>query len=263
MPSYISFVSQGWKGLVAQDWLSRLEPLQDWITETPGESIVDLPSREVRRINTVSGVLFVKLLHAGGSLEGLKGALTNIKWYFRPSRALSILRISQELLEAGFRCPVPVLAARRRSHSGWPLDAFISLECPGISLTELLPDMGTPEREKVLAKVADVLHRFHQKGFVHGDCIPGNLALAPEGEIVFFDHDRTVRHPMLMQHQQRRNLVQFGFRLSRFLRTMEPFEYFLAQYADKHWPSQRAYREKTLVMTRVRQRLQKEQFSAE
>lgn len=257
MQSYTFFNSQGWKGLIAPDWRAQLEPLQEWLSQNPGEVLVRLPNREVRRISTPQGILYVKLLNAGGSLGGAKGAFTDLKWLVRPSRAKAILRISQALLDAGFRCPIPVLAARRRSPWGWPRDVFISVECAGTPITELLPEMTLEERNRLLSSVACELSRFHREGFVHGDCIPGNIALAPDGRIIFFDHDRTIRRSnrVLLQHQQRRNLVQFGFRLSKYLKTLGPFEHFLADYAQNHWESTKAALEIARIMSLVQKRL--------
>lgn len=257
MWEYFAFRSQGWKGLGAADWLAQLKPLQEWLSQNPGEVIVHLPNREVRKVHTPQGVLYVKLLNAGGSLGGVKGALTAIKWALRPSRAIAILRISQELLDAGFQCPIPIVAARRRSTNGWPQDIFISLDCPGVPLTRLLPNMQPNEIQSLLATVASEIARLHQAGFVHGDCIPGNIAISPSGKVIFFDHDRTCRAPQsrLLRHQQRRNLVQFGYRLMQLLQDRRYVEYFLARYASEHWAPEAAARE----LDQVRQRIQKRQ----
>lgn len=258
MPAYTSFHSQGWKGLAATEWLEQLEPLQDWLDQ-PGDSIVDLPNRQVRRLATPQGGLYIKLLTTGSSLGGAKGALNDVKWFLRPSRALKILNISRELLEAGFHCPIPILAARRRSPGGWPQDVFVSHECEGTPLPQLLSELPAAEVRAALAKVAKEISRLHQAGFVHGDCIPGNIALAPSGQVIFFDHDRTVRStlPGLARYKQRRNLIQFGFRLRHILSSPEHLDYFLAQYATgQNWPAEVSAWETTRVMKGIRRRLQ-------
>lgn len=256
MSEYIAFRSQGWKGLGSADWLALLGPLQDWLSQNPGEVVVDLPNRQVNKVFTPLGTLYVKLLHAGGNLGGVKGALTALKWTLRSSRAVAMLRISQELLNADFQCPIPILAARRRSPKGWPQDIFISLDCPGEPLTRLLPNMEPKEIQSLLATVASEVARLHQAGFVHGDCIPGNIAISPSGKVVFFDHDRTRRaaQSRLLQHQQRRNLVQFGFRLLQLLQDRQYVEYFLTHYASEHWLPETAARELDQVRRRIQNR---------
>lgn len=232
MPRYIKFNSSCWSGLIEASWQGIFSDIDQWIIENSGDRVVDLPSRKVLRIATPRGVTYVKIIFKASDLSGWRKIAPALKWYFRPSRALSILRVSQKMLDSGIHCPVPVLAARCRSRFGWPTDIFISEECVETNLYDLLPNVNGEEADAILASVASELNRFHKAGFVHGDCIPPNLSLNAKQELVYFDNDRTVQHPFFRtKYAQRRNLVQFGYRLVRQLESMEFFHKFLECYA--------------------------------
>lgn len=212
--------------------------------------LVDFPSREVRRVETPEGVVYVKLLRSGGDARGSRRLLANLKWLVRPSRALAIMRISQSLLAEDFICPVPVLAARRRDRAGWPTDIFISLECRGINLAERLSAAANAgEASSVLAMTAREMRRLHEAGFVHGDCTPYNLAFTDQDRLILFDNDRTVRSsPPLRRYRQERSLANLGLRLTQMLQNLQPFREFLAYYAESPGEARR-------IMALTRKRL--------
>ena len=203
----------GWNGLVADElWQQEFYRLDEWQDGHPGTTVVSYPSREVRRVETPLGVIYLKYIRALTD-AGLTGSewLSWAKWVFRPSRALATWRISQKLLAEGFACPVPVLAVRRRQH-GYPNDLFISLE---ISRPNLWDEPGdAPELASILAKETA---RFHDAGFAHGDFILRNLCLNPSTRhLIFLDNDRTW-HPLpgIRGHYQHRNLAQMTYSLLR------------------------------------------------
>ena len=234
MTFYVPYHSQGWHGRIANGWQSLLEDVDGWLTLNPGESVVDFPSRQVRRVETPAGRVYVKILRSGSDAHGPRRWVSDLKWYLRPSRALAILRVSQKLLAEGFVCPLPILAARRRSPWGWPTELFISYERLGTNLAQRLDTAPDAEATRaVLASTADELRRFHRAGFVHGDCTPYNLAFTDEGRLILFDNDRTRRSPAwLRRHQQERSLANLGLRLTQFAQSPEPFRLFLDRYAD-------------------------------
>lgn len=244
MTIFTSYRSQGWHGLVAADWQTLFNSVDQWLTTNPGITVVDFPSREVRRVETPQGVVYVKLLRSGGDASGLRRFVANLKWYVRPSRALAILRISQALLAEGFICPAPVLATRRRTALGWPTDLFISRECLGTNLAERLSSAeGTDEAHAVLAMTARELRHLHDAGFVHGDCTPYNLAFTDAGRLVLFDNDRTLRSTALLRrHRQERSLANLGLRLTQMIQSLEPFRELLACYAKTPAESRRIMR---------------------
>lgn len=249
MTLYSPYHSKGWHGRIANGWQSLLGDIDRWLALNPGESVVDFPSRQVRRVETPAGVVYVKMLRSGGDARGSRRLLANLKWLVRPSRALAILRVSQSLLAEGFICPVPILAARRRAPSGWPTDLFISLECRGTNLAQRLSAAGgAEESHDVLAMTAREMRRFHQAGFVHGDCTPYNLAFTAEERLILFDNDRTVRSPAwLRRHLQERSLANLGLRLTQLAQSSAPFRTFLDHYADSAGEAERI-----LALTRKR-----------
>lgn len=214
-------------------WEKTFSQLDAWLEQTPGESIVRLPSREVRRVSTEQGVVYVKILYSGSESSGVQKWVTSLKWLIRPSRALAIFNISNEMLREGFLCPRPLLAARHRSRWGWPTDVFISEECLDPTIAQLLLTAEQDLVSSLLTRTAEELHRFHQADFIHGDCTPYNLALTAQNRLVLFDNDRTVRRPgWLCTRQQHRSLANFGLRLAQLTRSLEWFRFFLDRYAD-------------------------------
>ncbi|SCY01433.1 lipopolysaccharide kinase InaA family protein [Pseudomonas flexibilis] len=232
MPHYLPFNAEGWRGLVLAGWEDVFAKFDTWLAESEGARIVNLPSRQVWRTETPKGVVFVKVIYRASEVKGpLRGTFASLKWLLRPSRALATLRISESLLNAGFECPVPVLAARRRTRTGWPVDVFISAERRETNLYDQMLGLGCAEIKSLLNRVAPELNRFHRAGFVHGDCISPNLALNEAGRLIFFDNDRTSRAPLFRpRYAQRRNLIQFGHRLTNQLGSTEYFEFFLENY---------------------------------
>ena len=237
MPS-LPFQSSGWHGLVANDaWAKLFQELDAWLAANPGKMVVHYDSRDVRRIETPLGVIYLKDIRALTD-AGLhrKELFSWLKWVCRPSRALETWEASQALLEKGFLCPQPVLAVRRRV-GGIPQDIFVSAEVPLPNLWDVLPDGFT---DSTLAEfLADELRSLHQAGFVHGDCILRNLCFdGRRKKLVYLDNDRTWRPPaILRKHLQRRNLAQMAYSiLKRF--GEEASRHFLEHYAKAaHWPS--------------------------
>ena len=211
----LRFISNdGWRGLVAdEDWCQEFHCLDQWLQAHPGEAVVTHPSREVRRIETPQGVVYLKYMRALTD-AGMHGRefFSWAKWVFRPSRALATWRISQHLLTAGFACPVPVLAVRRRLH-GYPHDIFIAHEVPRPNLWD---EPGMAPEELALLLAAETA-RLHDAGFAHGDFILRNLCLNPSTQhLILLDNDRTWRPlPPIRLHYQRRNLDQMAYSLLR------------------------------------------------
>lgn len=234
MTRFLPYRSHGWRGRVAADWRPLFDDLDGWLAANPGESVVDLPSREVRRVETPAGAVYVKILRSGGGgVRDTPGWIGKLKWLARPSRAEAIRRVSQTLLDEGFLCAAPLLAARRRSPAGWPTDLLISREIRSRPLAQRLHPHEVDQARRLLTRVADELRHLHQAGFVHGDCTPYNLALTDDGRLVLFDNDRTVRSPFWLRRQrQRRSLSSFGLRLTQLMHSLEPFRAFLARYAN-------------------------------
>ena len=225
------FSGDGWKGLIADEiWHQEtFQGIDRWLEANPGKTVVSYPSREVRRVETPHGVIYLKYIRALTD-AGLAGRdwFSWLKWVCRPSRALATWRISQRLLAEGFACPVPVMAMRRRRR-GYPHDLFVSLEVPRPNLWDEPGDVT-----ELVRILAEETARFHAAGFAHGDYILRNLCLNPATRhLVFLDNDRTWRPlPPFRRHYQRRNLAQMAYSLLRRFEAIEVPRAFLREYRD-------------------------------
>ena len=206
----------GWRGFCKPECRNDFTSLDAWLTAPPGECVVYYPCREVRRLKLQSGgVAYAKIIRALTD-AGLQHRewFSWCKWVFRPSRAIATWRISVKLREAGFGCPEPLLAVRRRD-CGYPTDIFVAAEVPFPDLWQ--DDSLSPE---LLAQfLGGGLADFHRAGFAHGDCILRNLCREPESNrIVYLDNDRTWQPPApVRRHYQMRNLAQMTYSiLKRF-----------------------------------------------
>ncbi|MDX9978913.1 MAG: lipopolysaccharide kinase InaA family protein [Lentisphaeria bacterium] len=233
MSEFSSFRSDAWRGSVHRAWLAPLAELDSWLTGNPGSRVVDKPARQVRRVETPQGVVFVKIIRLPSEQEQPgKRLLGIIKWYCRPSRALAVFAITKSLLEQGIGCPEPILAARRRSSLGWPEDVFISREVLYPTILQLLSETDDPAgQQTILAHAARGIAQLHTARFIHGDCIPGNICLSPEGKLIFLDNDRTCRTSPFRSHRARfKNLVQLLARLPQGSQREENIDHFLETY---------------------------------
>ncbi len=253
----LKYIRHGWRGYIAAEWQDIFSEPGQWLADNPGQLIVSYPSREVRRLETRRGVIYAKIIRALTD-PGLSGRdfISFLKWYCRPSRAIATWRISNQILQAGFHCARPVLALRRRSGWGYPLDIFVSEEVQAPVLSESLPQWRHD-----LAKLAAILGRelavFHQAGFVHGDCILRNLCLDAEQRLVFLDNDRSKRRSRFWPFWiYRRNLAQLGYSARR-LDLPESFvqQLFNAYAQAAQWTEQRATAETTALLNAINRRL--------
>jgi hypothetical protein len=211
------YSSGKWKGRVAADWQEELSDFDQWYQEHDGETVVSYRSRQVKRIHTSKGTIYVKIIW-GLTDPGMigKDPLSFLKWVFRPSRALACWRVSWLLLEAGFHCARPVLAIRRRSRFGYPTDVFISEEVSAPMLSDLLPKMSAEQADDLALLLGRELQKLHAGGFVHGDCILRNICLTSDKELVYLDNDRSkVRGLASPFSRSIRNLAQIGYSARR------------------------------------------------
>jgi len=249
-----------WRGYLSSDWQDIIHAPEQWLADNPGELVVSYPSREVRRITTPKGVLYVKIIR-GLTDRGLTGRDPGsfLKWYCRPSRAIATWRISWQILAAGFRCARPVMAVRQRSQWAYPTDIFISEDVQAQEISTLLPQYQGPAAQAELAAILGRgLAAFHSAGFVHGDCILRNLCLDADNQLVFLDNDRSKkrgwRHPFC---SSRRNLAQIGYSARR-LDLPEAFvQKLFSEYSiAAQWAASRATAVSASLLTAINRRLQ-------
>jgi hypothetical protein len=208
------------------------------------------PSRHPRtlefRLEGMEQSLFLKVFYRTSALAALKD-------FFRRSKAVRSLMLTERLADLGFGAPIAIGAGEeryanllRRSFvatlpvSGRPAPVFLrdqlDARAPGISLRQ---------KRRILVSVANEIRRLHDLGFVHGDLVPGNIFVASPSDgtarFIFMDNDRTRRYPTwLQQGLWKRNLVQ----LNRFplagISLQDRMRFFHAYLGhDKLWPGDR------------------------
>ena len=233
MTVFHPYRSGNWRGVVHHQWQEPLQNLDQWLRDNPGTTVIAKKARTVSRVETPNGVLYVKVLHRLQEKgPAWKMLLTGSKWFLRPSRAIAVFKITSAMLDKGIGCPEPVLAARRRNAIGWPEDVFICREVPYPTLLSLFYTADKiPARDALIANAAHGIAALHNQGFVHGDCLPGNLCLAPDQSIVFLDNDRTQPMPLMLRRRARlNNVVQFLSRLPQSTQQSDVFALFLDTY---------------------------------
>jgi tRNA A-37 threonylcarbamoyl transferase component Bud32 len=206
--------------------------------------------------------LYVKIVKTLDDGEGGRCLLCLWKWFkwrFLGGRALKALTGTVKMRDAGVHCAEAVLAARR-THWLRAEEIFISRGVPYPSVMKIILETTDTERRKeVLRNVAAGLCDFHCHGFLHGDCIPGNLLWDGE-HIHFIDNDRTqLANGCLLQRGVRRNLVQFCFRMSWSLKDFSLAEYFLECYSEAMTARGNNFYGAEDVMEKARQRYKKKE----
>ncbi|MGH7811224.1 MAG: lipopolysaccharide kinase InaA family protein [Candidatus Binatia bacterium] len=144
-----------------------------------------------------------------------------MKDQLRPSRAFGSWRQSLGLSAAGFKAPLAIAVGAERGWRKLRREFVLTEKITGAPLPELLRRdaaalAATPasKREK-LARLARLIRRFHDAGFVHGDLVAANIFVVAGGtsgvEFYFMDNDRTHRYPRWSrQTLWKRNLIQLN-----------------------------------------------------
>ncbi len=198
-----------------------LDNLEAWAQSKATRVVREVPMRKISLCERPEKPdWYFKLLRGLGEVK--ENFCQALKWRFRPSRFLRVLKISQELEDAGFRCPRIILAARKRTWwpFGHPTDFMILEAARGrlvayyLSGEDGLPRMEGEERIAMLKRMGSELARLHCAGFVHGDCHPGNYFWDEGADgFCYIDNDRTCRHGKMNISGAIRNLVSAGFYL--------------------------------------------------
>ncbi len=250
-----------WQGYIAPEWQDIIQEPEQWLADNTGELVVSYPSREVRRIKTPNGVLYVKIIRALTD-QGLTGRDLGsfLKWYCRPSRAIATWHISWKILAAGFCCARPVLAVRKRSHWLYPTDIFVSEDVQAKEVSTLIPEYQEPAKQTELATIlGQQLGAFHSAGFVHGDCILRNLCLNANQQLVFLDNDRSKKRGWQTPFcSSRRNLAQIGYSAQRLGLPESFVQKLFSEYAiARQWSDNRVTAVSASLLSEIKRRLQK------
>ena len=261
MDGFDTFEHGGWKGLVCHEWSGRIGDLDAWLEAHPGQQLVNRPTRTVRRVVEDGEEVYVKVVQSldGGGGNPLFALWKRFKWRFLENRAMATLDVTAAMQTAGVHCASAILAARRIR--GFKAEeVFISRGVPHPSVLRIMRTVTDGEKGKdILRGVACGLCNFHCCGFLHGDCIPGNLLW--DGEHVhFIDNDRTCRADgFFLRRGIRRNLVQFCYRLSWDLKDFGLAEHFLVCYEEAMKGHGREFNGLPAVMEKTRKRYRMKQ----
>jgi hypothetical protein len=157
---------------------------------------------------------YLKVFHPSNSWSAFKDV-------FRVSRAFRAWRQGVALSEAGFGVPLTIAAGEQRRcrflHRAFVLTQKLDGQPAHLFLCRLIDRRGenmANAKRTGLREVAELVRRFHEHGFVHGDLVASNIFVSDPGKapvFYFMDHDRTRRYPSWMpQSLWKRNLIQLN-----------------------------------------------------
>ena len=144
-----------------------------------------------------------------------------VKDQLRHSRAQCFWRQGVALNKAGFNVPLTIAVG---SAGGWRIakqEFVVTEKIAGVPAAVWLrcnqgADAANPRRKwQTLSRLARLIRRFHQLGFVHGDLLASNIFVSAQSgddlKFYFMDNDRTRRYPSwLGQSLWKRNLIQLN-----------------------------------------------------
>jgi hypothetical protein len=159
---------------------------------------------------------YLKVFHGSPSVGGFKDL-------GRASKAFRFWRQGLSLTAAGFNVPLTIAAGELRRLRLLDRAFVLTSEVDGQPVPAFLTDLANGEDRKMVfrlkragvARLADLIRRFHSQGFVHGDLVASNLLVSQDrnGELTFFfmDNDRTRQYPLwFSQSLWKRNLIQLN-----------------------------------------------------
>ncbi len=158
---------------------------------------------------------FLKVFHRRAGAGQMKDLL-------RQTKARRFWRQGLALAAAGFNVPVTAVMGEKRGWVGEERSLVLTEKIAGQPLPQYLSALNyTDDRRLVkskrsaLARLGQLLRRFHDLGFVHGDLVASNIFIVAGNdqpvEFYLMDNDRTQRYPAwLTGHLRKRNLVQLN-----------------------------------------------------
>ena len=190
-----------------------------------GEVIVNKPNRMVRRIEWSEMTVYAKwFAHPHNIFK---------RWFRRPL-AFRLLDIHRAMMASGLGCATPFLAAVSSKSVENYSQLFVYKEVPYQNISQRLKKASGEESEQLYLMAAQAIAALHNAGFVHGDCLPGNLCLSDKGQFYFIDNDRTAKSLVFLRsYQERRNLIQFcAHALHQNAMSQEQQKLFLNRYYE-------------------------------
>ena len=223
MTDYLPYHKNSWSGFISREINDiDLEPAK---LANQGEGIVLKPSRMVRRLQLNGTTVYAKWIAPPKNI---------FKRLLRKPLAFKLLKIHNTLLSAGIGCAEPILAAVCGDSSQETSQLFVYKEVPYPSISKRLQQASASDATDIYLTAANAIATLHKAGFVHGDCLPGNICLSDDGQAFFIDNDRTAKSlPLLRGWQERRNLIQFcAHAAHQHGMTREMQRLFLTQYFE-------------------------------
>lgn len=230
MSSVKKYKNAGWKGFIRAGWEDIFSDLDK--IAVSGEQVLVKLNREVRRIETDKGVVFYKkVVYSKKTFPA--NLISFLSYFLRRPRSLSVWKVSEQLLQADLGCAIPIMATYSYKFSNLRCeDIFVATEITFPLISILLKEAASEElRKEILNKAGLGIRELHDKGFIHGDCIPGNICMDEKGKLYFIDNDRTVKYTgMRPAYEKRRNLIQFASRALTLINDDEEINSFLMGY---------------------------------
>lgn len=158
---------------------------------------------------------FLKVFHRRSGVGQLKELL-------RQTKARRFWRQGLALAAAGFNVPVTAVVGEKRGWGSAERSFVLTEKIAGQPLPQYLSALNYSDdrclvksKRSALARLGQLLRRFHDLGFVHGDLVASNIFIAAGNDqpmdFYFMDNDRTQRYPAwLTGHLRKRNLVQLN-----------------------------------------------------
>ncbi len=146
---------------------------------------------------------------------GLLGALTRVLYLFG-SRSFRELTLTEQIRTSGIPTIEPVGAIHRTRFPFYQA-YLLSLEIQGAKdLLQYLQEIEPkPSRQKLLQKrkilrvAGQLVHRFHEEGFFHGDLQLRNILVSGE-RLFLIDFDRSYHRDRLTVEEKRKNLLRLN-----------------------------------------------------
>jgi serine/threonine protein kinase len=134
--------------------------------------------------------------------------------FFGPSKAENAWWGALDLKDAGFETPFPVAFLEKRARGFVDKSFFIAERIIGArEIRHLFRELSAEDLRPLLAALARVLFRLHEKGIYHLDLSDGNILVeggAGDAHFYFLDTNRVRRRGKIGAAGRAKNLVRLG-----------------------------------------------------
>ena len=215
LADYRSYVADGWRLRALPDHWTRA--LQEQVLLVVRAQTVARHPQTISLLSEIDGVtrqFFIKIFHR-------RHVSALVKDRLRRSPAQCFWRQGIALSEAGFDVPLTIAVGSAGRLRIAKREFVVSENIAGVPMPVFLDcnkgvEVVNPLRKwQSVRRLAQLVRRFHQLGFVHGDLLASNIFLSAENsdevKFYFMDNDRTRRYPSWFgQSLRKRNLVQLN-----------------------------------------------------